>query len=265
MIRPALCALAAVPLLSSPAQAEDAFALFAAQSGPEARPPAHVPYRHTVEVTVSGSKGDTVHDPLTARLRIDPSRPAGERVTVLERGAEARGEMEKALREMIEEIEDPERTPAAQAQSFWCNAGGEPPTPADFAVVEDTDTHIALRPSAERMVSMFMQTGDRELDRKERSMAKKLSDRLEGHIVYGKPSGLIRSAHFNITRPMTVLMVAKIRQMKMDQTCSLAPNGHPYVSEFSMDVRVTALGSKISNVMELTVGDLEWIGDAPAG
>jgi hypothetical protein len=47
--------------------------------------------------------------------------------------------------------------------------------------------------------------------------------------------------------------------MKMEQRCSLAPNGHPYISSFSMDVGVTALGKQITNVMELTVGDLELI------
>jgi hypothetical protein len=180
-------------------------------------------------------------------------------VTILEQTENPRGEMEKALREMIEEIEDEDRTPAAQAQSFWCNAGGPVPTADDFTVIEETETMARLKPTPERMVSLFMQTGDRELDRKERSMAKKLSDRLDGELVYDKPSGKIRSGKFNITRPMTVLMVAKIRKMDMAQGCSLAPNGHPYVSRFSMDVGVTALGQKITNVMDLSVGDLELI------
>ena len=58
---------------------------------------------------------------------------------------------------------------------------------------------------------------------------------------------------------MTVLLVAKIREMRMEQGCAIAPNGHAYVSEFSMDVGVTAMGKSITNVMELTVGDLEAI------
>lgn len=246
--------------IAPPSFAADIFDILAQrESEGTARPPTFVPYRHTVDVIVSGSKGDDIHDPLIAKLRIDPSLPAGERVTVLEQTEDARGEMEKALREMIEEIEDEDRTPAAQAQSFWCNAGGPVPTPVDFTVIEETDNLARLQPTPERMVSLFMQTGDRELDSKERSMAKKLSDRLEGEIVYDKPSGHIRSGAFNITRPMTVLLIAKIRQMEMVQGCSLAPNGHPYISSFSMDVGVTALGKKITNVMELTVGDLELI------
>lgn len=246
--------------IAPPSFAADIFDILAQrESEGTARPPTFVPYRHTVDVIVSGSKGDDIHDPLIAKLRIDPSLPAGERVTVLEQTDDARGEMEKALREMIEEIEDEDRTPAAQAQSFWCNAGGPVPTPVDFTVIEETDNLARLQPTPERMVSLFMQTGDRELDSKERSMAKKLSDRLEGEIVYDKPSGHIRSGAFNITRPMTVLLIAKIRQMEMVQGCSLAPNGHPYISSFSMDVGVTALGKKITNVMELTIGDLELI------
>lgn len=246
--------------IASPSFASDIFEILAQrESEGTAHPPAYVPYRHTVDVIVSGSKGDDIHDSLIAKLRIDPSQAAGDRVTILEQSEDARGEMEKALREMIEEIEDEDRTPAAQAQSFWCNAGGPLPTADDFAVIEQTDDFARLQPTPERMVSLFMQTGDRELDRKERSMAKKLSDRLEGEIVYEKPSGLIRSGTFNITRPMTVLLIAKIRQMEMAQGCSIAPNGHPFVSSFSMDVGVTALGQKITNVMELTVGDLELI------
>lgn len=255
-----LISLVAVLGLSAPAQADDIFDILARKTATgEVQPPAYVPYRHTVDVIVSGSKGDDVHEPLVAKLRIDPSQPAGERVSILEQSVDARGEMEKALREMIEEIEDEDRTPAAQAQSFWCNVGGSVPTADEFTVIEQTDTLARLQPMPERMVSLFMQTGDRELDRKERSMAKKLSDRLEGEIVFDKPSGHIRSGTFNITRPMTVLLVAKIRQMEMVQGCSLAPNGHPFVSSFSMDVGVTALGQKITNVMELTVGDLELI------
>lgn len=249
-----------------PAQAEDIFDILARNDAVgRAAAPDFVPYRHTVDVVVSGSKGDDVHDPLIAKLRIDPSQPPGERVTVLEQTEDARGEMEKALREMIEEIEDEDRTPAAQAQSFWCNPAGATPNPEDFTVLEETDAMARLRPTAERMVSLFMQTGDRDLDRKERSMAKKLSDRLEGELVYHKPSGRIQEAAFHITRPMTVLLIAKIREMRMEQGCSIAPNGHPYVSRFSMDVQVTALGKNITNVMELSVSDLELIEAAPEG
>lgn len=255
--------LAASLCLVTPVQAEDIFDILSRNDAiGRATPPDFVPYRHTVDVIVSGSKGDDIHEPLSAKLRIDPSLPAGERVSILERSGEARGEMEKALREMIEEIEDEDRTPTAQAQSFWCNPGGAVPTPDDFAIIEQTDRSARLQPTAERMVSLFMQTGDRELDRKERSMAKKLSDRLEGELVYAKPSGQIASARFSITRPMTVLMIAKIRKMEMEQGCSIAPNGHPYVSDFSMNVEVTALGKHITNVMELSVGDLELISPA---
>ncbi|WP_298915249.1 hypothetical protein [uncultured Algimonas sp.] len=263
MLRAALKLSALAGLaVSSPAQAKGIFDILA-QTSEAAQPPDYVPYKHTVDVTVSGSKGDEVHEPLSAKLRIDPSQPPGERVTVLDRSSEARGEMEKALREMIEEIEDEDRSPAAQAQSFWCNAGGVVPSPDDFTLIEERPDLARLRPSPERMVSLFMQTGDRELDGKERSMAKKLSDRLEGEIVFDKPTGRMRSAAFNITRPMTVLLIAKIHDMKMEQGCSVAPNGHAYVSDFSMDVRVKALGQDITNVMELTVGDLEPI--TPAG
>jgi hypothetical protein len=255
-----LLSLVVLISLSAPAGANDIFDILSQNAATnDAQPPAFVPYRHTVDVVVSGSKGDDFHPPLIAKLRIDPSSPAGERVTILEQTENPRGEMEKALREMIEEIEDEDRTPAAQAQSFWCNAGGPVPTADDFTVIEETETMARLKPTPERMVSLIMKTGDREHDRKERSMAKKLSDRLDGELVYDKPSGKIRSGKFNITRPMTVLMVAKIRKMDMAQGCSLAPNGHPYVSRFSMDVGVTALGKEITNVMDLSVGDLELI------
>lgn len=265
MIRTLLTAglICAGSILSAlPAQAQSIYTILADRAASDvSTPPAFVPYRHTVDVTVSGSKGDDIYDPLMAKLRIDPSAPAGERVTLLAKTEGARGEMEKALREMIEEIEDEDRTPSAQAQSFWCNVGGDVPTPEDFTLIEERPELARLRPSAERMVSMFMQTGDRDLDRKERSMARKLTDRLDGEVVFDKPSGLMRSASFNVTRPMTVLMIAKIRRMDMSQDCAVAPNGHPYVSEFSMDVGVTALGQDITNVMEIAVSDLELIED----
>ena len=253
----AITALAA--LLGSPAFASNIFEIAAENRATGAtKTPETVPYIHTVDVTVAGSKGDEIREPLTARLRIDPSQPEGSRVTVLSRSESDAKDMEKALEDLIEQIE--ENDLEDQADGFWCSARDSdafPISPENFTVLAEGNGITRLRPVPERKVQLMMGEDDLDdLDGRDRAIAKKLIDRLDGELRLSSVDGHMAGMSFEMTRPMSVMLIAKIEQMSMDVECDRAPNGYPFVSRFSMYVEAGAFGQDMVNDMELIVSDL---------
>ena len=246
-------------LLSTPAFASDIFEIAAENRASGAtKTPETVPYLHTVDVTVSGSKGDEIREPVTARLRIDPSQPEGSRVTILSRTNEDAKDMNKALEDLIEQIE--ENDLEDQVDGFWCSARDSedfPISPENFTVLSEENGVTRLRPVPERKVQLMMGEDDiDELDGRDRAIAKKLIDRLDGELRLSSVDGQMAGMSFEMTRPMSVMLIAKIKQMAMDVECDRAPNGYPYVSRFSMYVEAGAFGQDMVNDMELIVSDL---------
>lgn len=246
-------------LTAHPAVASEIFEITAENRASGAtQTPASVPYIHTVDVRVSGRKGDKERRPLTAKLRIDPSQPEGSRVAIVERSEADSKDMEKALDDLIEQIE--ENDPEDQADGFWCSARDSeafPITPENFTILSEEDGTTRLKPVPDRMVQLMMGEDDlRELDGRERGIAKKLVDRLEGELRLASQDGHMQGMQFEMTRPMTVMLIAKIKQMAMEVECERAPNGYPFVSRFSMYVEAGAFGQDMVNHMELRVGEL---------
>ncbi|MGB3455698.1 MAG: hypothetical protein WBG08_03555 [Litorimonas sp.] len=255
-----LCALAL--LMAAPASA-DIFEIAAANRASGATDtPATVPYIHTADVTVSGRKGDEVQDPVTARLRIDPSQPPGERVSVLSRSDADSEEMNTALADLIEQIE--ENDLEDQRDGFWCSArdrGDFAVTPANYAVIGESDGIVRLEPTPDRRVQLMMGEDDLdELDGQERGIAKRLADRLEGELHLDASDGQMRGMAFRMTRPLRVMLIAKVKAMDVAVECDRAPNGYPYVSRFSMHVTAGAFGRDMVNDMEIVVGELTPVG-----
>ncbi|MEM7728007.1 MAG: hypothetical protein AAF311_01900 [Pseudomonadota bacterium] len=254
-----LLSASALALLAAAPASADIFDIAAAnRASGTTDTPTTVPYIHTVEATVSGRKGDTVKAPVTARLRIDPSRPEGERVTILSRSDSDAQEMDNALEDLIEQIE--ENDAEDQADGFWCSARDSdafPITPDNFTVIADEGGTTRLKPVPDRMVQLMMGEDDlSELGGRERAIAKKLIDRLDGELRLDSADGQMRGMSFEMTRPMSVMLIAKIKQMAVSVECDRAPNGYPFVSRFSMHVEAGAFGQDMVNDMELRVSEL---------
>lgn len=254
-----LACTALAALLSAPAFASDIFEIAAANRASGAmNAPKTVPYLHTVDVTVSGRKGDEVREPVTARLRIDPSQPQGSRVTILSRTNEDVKDMNKALEDVIEQIEENE--PEEQAEGFWCSARDSdefPVTPENFTVLGEENGTTRLKPVPDRMVQLMMGEDDLDdLPGRERSIAKKMGDRLEGEIHLNSSNAQLQAMRFEITRPVTIMLIAKIKEMAMEVDCDPAPNGYPYVSRFFMHVEGGAFGFDMVSDVELHISDL---------
>lgn len=257
--------LAAGLLVAMPASAADIFSIAETNRATGASDtPATVPYVHTVDVDITETKGDKPAKRTVARLRIDPSQEPGSRVTVLER--ERSDGADKALDDLIEQIE--QNDPEDQADGFWCSARDSaafPVAPENYDLIEAGARTVRLRPKPDRMVQLMMGEDDlSELGGRERGIAKKLVDRLEGELHLSARDGLMEGMHFSLTRPMKVMMIAKIRQMDMGVACERAPNGYPFVSRFTMEVRAGAFGSEMHNLMELRVGELTPVDGSPA-
>lgn len=260
------CLVAAATLCAPSVQASDIFEITAQNRASGAtQTPSTVPYIHTVDVHVSGRKGDKVREPVTARLRIDPSQPEGSRVTLLSRSDADEEDMNNALEDLIEQIEDNDLED--QADGFWCSARDSeafPITPENFTVMSDADGTTRLQPTPDRMVQLMMGEDDlSELDGRERGIAKKLDDRLDGELRLDSADGHMQGMHFRMTRPMTVMLIAKIREMEMEVDCERAPNGYPFVSRFFMHVEAGAFGQNMVSDMELFVSELTPIGTKP--
>lgn len=255
-----LSCTAALSLLTTfPAFASDIFEITAQNRATGAtHTPDSVPYIHTVDVRVSGSKGDKEREPVTAKLRIDPSQPEGSRVTILSMSQTDGKDIDNAIEELIEQIE--ENDLEDQTDGFWCSARDSdafPISPETFTIMAEREGVTHLKPVPERMVQLMMGEDDlSELDGRDRAIAKKMIDRLEGELRLDSSDGHMAGMSFEMTRPMKVMLIAKIQQMAMEVDCERAPNGYPFVSRFSMHVKAGAFGQNMVNDMELIVSDL---------
>ena len=59
-----------------------------------------------------------------------------------------------------------------------------------------------------------------------------------------------------MTRPMTIMLVAKLKVMTVEQSCALAPNGHYHTANLKMNVEGKALGSGFGQAMDMKISDL---------
>ena len=255
----ALC----LPLIAAPAQAEDILSILARKAETPARlAPPTIDYSYTLNVDIKAREGKDLSEG-QAVLRIDPSRAPGARATVLS----ISDPENEALQDFLKEIEDPENTMQKRAENFWCgdnaadfevkpNAAPELISdPALLTVLYEDETEARIRPDMPKLAQLLMQS-DENADKNGRKMAKKLMERIEGEITLDKPSGEMKGFSVRMTRPLTMMLVAKLKEMDVAQTCALAPNGHFHISTLTMNVQGKAVGSRFGQELDIRVSDL---------
>jgi len=243
-------------IVSTPAQAEDIMSILERQQSQIDRPlpPKYIPYSYTVSLDFTEIEGKKSSN-IKAVLRIDPSQPAGSRATIVT----ASDPENEGLEDFIKDIENPKVKPKSQAENFWCGEteSDDDVELSDFQVVSETETEATLRPNPGMMAEMMMQSDDEEgMSKRERKMAKKLAERIDGEFVLSKPDAKIKSFKMWMTRPMKVMTIAKIKEMNMTQNCVAAPNGFMRVSQMNMTTRGKALGSTFGQDMKIELSDL---------
>jgi len=257
-----IAAFCAAPFLTAaPAQAEDILSILARQDEtPPRLAPSTIPYSYTLSIDMQMKEGKKTAD-VQAVLRIDPSKPAGQRAEIV---SVSDPENEDFL-EFLKEIEDPEKQMAESAEGFWCGSIAETPEteaqidfdPAAFTVVSEDETQAVIKPDLSKLAELLMQSEESEdMDKTERKMMKKLMERIDGEVTLAKPTAEMTRFQVTMTRPMTMMVVAKLKVMDVEQNCALAPNGFYHLSTMNMNVEGKALGKKFGQKVDIRVSDL---------
>lgn len=205
--------------------------------------PKNIPYSYVVSVDYRGQEGGDL-EAFTGRYRVNPQALAGSRVTYLNGQFE---DFPEDIQDYIEALQADVISPETIAD-FWCVDDEEPEDfeVEDVNVVTETDQEVVIALSPDDIKDMM--EGD--------DMPKKIRKRMEGQLTLSKPDLHLRHIKFRLTKPTTVKIVAKIKEMEFEQSCELAPNGVPYASESKVHVRLKAFGTSIREDTSITVSDL---------
>jgi len=256
-----LTALAFSTFLATSAQAEDIMSILERRSQVERPvPPSIIPYNYTVDVMMSGREGKDIKEPFMAKLLIDPSASAENRVTILSASSD---EYNEQFKEFLNELQDPDTSPEDMADEFWCDSGdsnlfeGEDISLDDFTVVSETESEAIIRPNLALMAEIMMNSEESDdMSKSERKMMKRMMKRLDGEFVVSKPDVSLQRMKIWMTRPMTVAVIAQIKQMEVTQSCAVAPNGFTYTDAMTMRVEAKALGVGMEQLMDVKISGL---------
>jgi len=244
-----------LPLISTAAQAEDILSILASKTDTAHRAaPETIPYSYTLTLDVKEREGKDLSEG-QAVLRIDPTQPPGSRTQIIT----ASDIESKALQNFLKEIEDEDNTMAKQASGFWCGSSGPKPQsefePESFIVLSEDDSQAVLKPDVEKLAELLMDA-DENGDKEDGKMMKRLMKRIEGEVTLAKPSAEMTGFKVRMTRPMTMMLVAKLKEMDVEQSCALAPNGHYHLSHLKMNVAGKAMGSRFGQEIDMKVSEL---------
>ena len=255
-----LTALAFTAILTPAAHAENILSIIERQSEVEQpRPPAINPYNYTVDVIMSGKEGKDIKPPFTAKLLIDPSATPEARATILFVSSDERPD---EFKEFLKEVQNPESSAEDLAEEFWCESGdnelfeGDDVSADRFTVVSETETEAVIKPNLSLMAQIMMDGDDDDMSKSERKMMKKMMERLDGEFILSKPDARLKSLKIWLTRPMTMAVIAKIKEMEITQSCAMAPNGFTYTDTMTMHVKAKALGMGMEQDMDIRVSGL---------
>ena len=249
------CLALCLPLIASSAHAEDIMSILARQAETPPRiSPTTINYTYTLTLDIKDREGKDVSE-VQAILRVDPTQPPGERAEVIS----SSDPDSESLEDFLKEVEDPENTMSKQADGFWCGSNADEADPdfgpEDFIVISEDETQAVIQPDMVKLAELLMQSDD-NADKNGRKMMKKLLKRIEGEVTLSKPSGEMKGFSVRMTRPMTMMVVAKLKKMDVEQTCELAPNGHFHISTLTMNVEGKALGSRFGQELYMQISDL---------
>lgn len=173
---------------------------------------------YAYEFTVS----DTGSRPMNLRGRIDPSRPEGQRVEILE-----------ATGEDVDTKEIDERMEANADGDIWCDSMF---SGADGAVTEQP------APAGQRAYAFTpMARPDAE------SEERKIFSRLSATAFVDEETGALKSSRAVLDKPWKPNIMAKISQFELSVECAMAPNGRAYAETINTKISGSALGQNFTS------------------
>lgn len=256
-----LSAFVVLATSASSAQAEDILSIIERQANvTRPVPPAQNPYNYTLDVILSGKEGKDVTAPFSAKLLINPSAAPEERVTIVSTSEE---DYPDEFEQLLKETRDVEKSAEDLAEEFWCEGeddglfDDEDMSAEAFTVLFETETEAVIKPNLKFMAEIMMDSEESDdMSKSERKMMKKMMERLDGEFIISKPDLTLKSMKMWLTRPLTMAVVAKLKEMEVSQSCAIAPNGFAYTDTMTMHVKAKALGMTMVQDMDLKVSGL---------
>jgi hypothetical protein len=177
---------------------------------------------------------NTGNEPGLIRGRYDPSRPKGDRVSIIE--ATGKDADPKKIDERYEKQDQGD---------IWCDAvfGG-----ADGAV---TDRGVQAGGRALAFIPKPNPNGSRN---SERGDAAKLFKQLTAVMVVDEATADVKSFAATLGKPWKPAVVAKLEAMQMKGSCAAAPNGRMYLARTETSIQGSALGQsfKVNSVRRIS-------------
>lgn len=180
------------------------------------------PRQDTTTFAYEFTLSDTGSRPMSLRGRIDPSRPEGQRVEILE-----------ATGEDVDTEEIDERMEANADGDIWCDSMF---SGADGAVTEQP------APAGQRAYAFTpMARPDAESDER------KMFSRLSATAIVDQETGALKSSRAVLDKPWKPNIMAKISQFELSVECAMAPNGRAYAETINTKISGSALGQSFTS------------------
>ena len=242
------------------AQANDFKTLIQAQSQSSVvqTTPQDVPYSYLVTIEMDSVENNDVEEEeeetesFRGQYRFNPAAAPGERVTIVN------GKWDDYPKDMRKELDkvNNDHTIADFVDEFWCvnDADIYSVLRSDLVSVlreDESEVVISLNPDAIAKI-MAVEEGEGE-----RQMPKKIRKRMLGELTLAKPGLTVKHSRFWLSRPTTLKIVAKMKEMNFEQSCSIAPNGLPFVSQNNTRVSGKAMGSAFGMDLKVSLSDLQ--------
>lgn len=232
-------------------------------------PPAIFPYIYTANFVLEQAEGKEVTS-FEAQYKVNPNAAAGERVEILSVSDDT---YHADFQAHIDGLESEEQTAEKAAEDLWCDSSDEgDDSKMDFAdlfeknppdIISEDDQRAVLRlPLKDIADSLnFGITFDDSVSDDDKVTANKTAERflkrMQAELVLDKPQGRMRQLRMWLPKPMRIMVIAKIKEMDFNFACELAPSGDLYRVVQSTDMRMSALGKKITMKQVNEIIDLE--------
>jgi len=204
----------------------------------------------------------------SAIIEINPKLNGAERVKIISHTGDPDSD---ELKDMLADFTGDDVTEADLAKEFWCGSDDDDDQ-AQFTdniiVISETDEEAIVRPDLEKMVEVLFsskpddtkQSGDNQPDsggsKKQQKLVRRMLKRMDAQLTLNKPDGQMKQMKIWMTRPMRVALIAKIKDMRLEASCELAPNGFRYQAVKNFGIDISALGNKVEQNVHQSITDL---------
>jgi len=181
------------------------------------------------------------NDGTDAMMRVDPTRPEGERLTVI---SPARKDWNDDFRKQVKKMQ------ADTDGDIWCSNLGNN-IPGDAALESETATTATYTYAPQ----VGAEPGDMD----------DILKYLKGKVVVAKDDPAILSVEMVAEKPFRPLPIARINQFEMKVVCNRAPDGRTHVARVDVDISGSAMMKDFSESERQTITNLKAVPESGMG